>query len=539
MCFVSRLLHFNDVEPMDVAEAEEPIPVPTKERHEKDSKKRKRESNKKQNDNQASESQFDLEKSDPSRAATDSNSSQSRSESPSDYMVDYKNLIPNIATDGGETSVASGSRKLLVTKISSEHASKVVKVKGITNNTGKDSVSGAVQRLGTNPSISVRQLFPGEEELGLEANIDFGNALEHSPHGWEKCLSTIQYNSITRQLWDELQRPYGSQSSFLRHLILLEKYFRSGDLVLSPNASNHSINYSEHVQNRLRAYDNVPNPVSSYVTTPTASNSPQVTVSVTKSSSGIITTNDHSPTMPVVNAANIPKNIPLTLSQLNQLVPNYSKAKSIGAPPGLISLQPGTSKAVTTPPSAPKPPQKIKIPVTKNWRPNLIPIDPNNVNGKKPGHVKVISSGVPYYITLDDYNRMCAIKKSFDLKQKRLAEATSLIAPGLRAQGLGKPTVVTSILKKSMPHKTLVISKDAVVVKNQQTHLIPRQGESSLEKLDKAVEQLESKLSKPQMSMPKIPKSLTVIPQTVTRKHPQGTPVFVVTSTPKSTVSRS
>lgn len=533
------MLHFNDVEHMDVAEAEEPIPVPTKERHDKDPKKRKKESNKKQNDNQALESQFDLEKNDPSRAATDSNSSQSRSESPSDYMVDYKNLIPNISTDDGGTSLASGSRQLLVTKVPSEHPSKVVKIKAITNNSGKDSVSGAVQRLGTNPSISVRQLFPGEEELGLDANIDFGNTLEHSPHGWEKCLSTIQYNSITKQLWDELQRPYGSQSSFLRHLILLEKYYRSGDLVLSPNASNHSINYSEFVQNRLRAYDNVPSPVSSYVTTPTVSSPPQVTVSVTKSSSGIITTHDHAPTMPVVNAANIPKNIPLTLSQLNQLVPNYSKAKSVGAPPGLISLQPGTSKAATTTPSTPKPPQKIKIPVTKNWRPNLIPVDPNNINAKKPGHVKVISAGVPYYITLDDYNRMCAIKKSFDLKQKRLAEATSLISPGLKAQGLGKPTVVTtSILKKSM-NKALVISKDAVVVKGQQTQLLPRQGESSLEKLDKAVEQLELKLSKPQMSMPRIPKSLTVIPQTVTRKHPQGNSVVVVTSTPKSSVPQS
>lgn len=44
----------------------------------------------------------------------------------------------------------------------------------------------------------------------------------------------------------------------MRHLILLEKYFRNGDMILSPRASHHSINYSESVHNRLRAYDNIP-----------------------------------------------------------------------------------------------------------------------------------------------------------------------------------------------------------------------------------------------------------------------------------------
>lgn len=117
--------------------------------------------------------------------------------------------------------------------------------------------SNPVKRLETNPSISVRELFPGEEEMNLQCNIEFNNVKGVTPEGWEKCNTLIQYDVETKRLWTELQRPYGNQSSFLRHLILLEKYFRSGDLVLSHNASPHAANYSNSVQSRLRAYDNV------------------------------------------------------------------------------------------------------------------------------------------------------------------------------------------------------------------------------------------------------------------------------------------
>lgn len=119
--------------------------------------------------------------------------------------------------------------------------------------------SNPVKRLETNPSISVRELFPGEEEMNLQCNIEFNNVKGVTPEGWEKCNTMIQYDVETKKLWNELQRPYGNQSSFLRHLILLEKYFRSGDLVLSHNASPHAANYSDSVQSRLRAYDNIVN----------------------------------------------------------------------------------------------------------------------------------------------------------------------------------------------------------------------------------------------------------------------------------------
>lgn len=117
--------------------------------------------------------------------------------------------------------------------------------------------SNPVKRLETNPSISVRELFPGEEEMNLQCNVEFNNVKGVTPEGWEKCNTMIQYDLETKRLWNELQRPYGNQSSFLRHLILLEKYFRSGDLVLSHNAAPHAANYSDSVQSRLRAYDNV------------------------------------------------------------------------------------------------------------------------------------------------------------------------------------------------------------------------------------------------------------------------------------------
>lgn len=114
-----------------------------------------------------------------------------------------------------------------------------------------------ISLLRANPNISMRELFPGEEEMGLAVNIPYGSAgLTRTPEGWTKVMTTIQYDEPTRHLWDELQKPYGNQSSFLRHLILLEKYFRQGDLILSENASGNASIYSTSVQHRLQSFDN-------------------------------------------------------------------------------------------------------------------------------------------------------------------------------------------------------------------------------------------------------------------------------------------
>lgn len=114
-----------------------------------------------------------------------------------------------------------------------------------------------ISNLRTNPNISMRELFPGEEEMGLHVNLPFANSWR-TPDNWLKVTSTVQYDEPTRKLWEELQKPYGNQSSFLRHLLLLEKYFRNGDLLLTQNANHNAITYAESVQHRLQAYDNIP-----------------------------------------------------------------------------------------------------------------------------------------------------------------------------------------------------------------------------------------------------------------------------------------
>lgn len=97
-----------------------------------------------------------------------------------------------------------------------------------TNKSTRDcsNADDVFERLGNNSSISVRMLLSGEEDINLQGNIDFNNVREITPEGWEKCATLIQYDRDTKLLWNELQRPYGSQSSFLRHLIILEKYYR-------------------------------------------------------------------------------------------------------------------------------------------------------------------------------------------------------------------------------------------------------------------------------------------------------------------------
>lgn len=121
-----------------------------------------------------------------------------------------------------------------------------------------DTSNEDISLLRTNPNISMRELFPGEEEMGLQVNLPFSAGSGwRTPEGWTKVQTTVQYDDSTRRLWDELQKPYGNQSSFLRHLILLEKYFRNGDLALTSSANSNAITYATSVQNRLKSYDNI------------------------------------------------------------------------------------------------------------------------------------------------------------------------------------------------------------------------------------------------------------------------------------------
>jgi len=69
------------------------------------------------------------------------------------------------------------------------------------------------------------------------------------------CSITISFDPNTQKLWDDLHLPYENYTSFFRHLILLEKYFRNGDLVLSENASQKASSYIRSLQNRIEEYE--------------------------------------------------------------------------------------------------------------------------------------------------------------------------------------------------------------------------------------------------------------------------------------------
>ena len=71
----------------------------------------------------------------------------------------------------------------------------------------------------------------------------------------EKCSVNINFDLNTKKLWQDLHYPYGSYTSFFRHLILLEKYWRSGDLTLAPTASVKSSSYLKSVQNRIASWE--------------------------------------------------------------------------------------------------------------------------------------------------------------------------------------------------------------------------------------------------------------------------------------------
>lgn len=521
---------------MNEAEAEEPIPVPTKD---KEPIKKKKKKPSQSNENGLS---YDTEN---ASDQTPVPSTDSRPDSPSDYVVDYQTLIPNIALEcvsdadikKDPPKKPSSNTTLLKKAAKPESVKEAVEISKSLKMKNKSDM--AVERLGSNPSISVRQLFPGEEELAIQANIDFNNIKDRTPEGWEKCNSIIQFDPDTKLLWQELQKPYGNQSSFLRHLILLEKYFRNGDLILSPQASNNSINYSESVQNRLKAYDNIPSSAG-----PTQPLTMLPFNKVKKSTSGIITSKDSST---VTTPPILPKSTPVTLTQINNTsIISPAKQKTPGLPPGLISLHPGTSRPVAPLQKVPAPQShKIKFPITKNWRPNLIPIDPTKKLDKKSGLVQVISGGNAYHITVEDYKKMCAIKRTFDLRQKRLQE-TSQKTNNQNSQ---------SVLKAIVPKKGLTITKTATVptitapIINPMPLIKPDQFtmetdiENSLEKLDKQVEKLDMKLNepnKPVMILPKIPKSLTVIPQSVRKPTIRpATPILQITPKAKPSTSKS
>uniref|UniRef100_A0A1Q3FW45 Uncharacterized protein n=1 Tax=Culex tarsalis TaxID=7177 RepID=A0A1Q3FW45_CULTA len=360
--------------------------------------------------------------------------------------------------------------------------------------------------LKANPNISMRELFPGEEDLGIHINIPFSTASTRTPEGWAKVTTTLQYDDSTRSMWEELQKPYGNQSSFLRHLVLLEKYYRNGDLILSPQAKNNAVTYSEAVQSRLRSFDNIPTPPPISVIdkssimqqqlgnapitiTPAAakartksstepvsllkSNNPHLVggESSAQSSMKRKLSTDGKQKAASSSGAKIETSKVIKLDE-TVVVPS-SKATSL-VPPELISINAKQNVTITTIPAAAKPstvqstqsllqPQQsllqsqvqvkkspgtggtreiIKLPdqlteaerreTSKPWRPTLIPITPGSAEAIKAGPlyqtadgrrlpklVQVMSGGKPYHISINDYNRMCILRREKLLQQQQ------------------------------------------------------------------------------------------------------------------------
>lgn len=516
---------------------------------------------------------------------------KSRSEDENDITkgMDAGNLIKNISLNDEctiETIPNKKSADINTLKNKWQMSESFTQVKRnlseLSKKTDKKTADGKysnpVKRLETNPSISVRELFPGEEEMNLQCSIDFNNVKGVTPEGWEKCNTTIQYDVETKKLWNELQRPYGNQSSFLRHLVILEKYFRSGDLVLSQNASGNSVVYTDSVQSRLKSYDNVP-------ADPKRS---EVTAEVRKKNANSLLKSNHVATehernKPTEAKTTMPppppvflkpkttkslseklKNKPLPPELIAINTPNAQGRKAIqNVLHNIQQLVKGVSASDPTEiAAAPLPPPKVDSPklevpkleqpksakkpktTSKPWRPTLMPItqedlarisrEPHQiaVDGRSlPSLVQVLSSGKRYHITLLDYNKMCVMRRERlqqmqDGDAKKSSEPESIITEVQTSAKLGNGGTVRQTIEKTEDRSadlgdlsTLGLSAASILknvgLKNITIAPIPAKTSTvTSPSVSPATTTSATKVSaESSLALPKIPKSLTVIPQ--------------------------
>merc|ERR1711892_801389 len=93
------------------------------------------------------------------------------------------------------------------------------------------------------------------DESKIQVDNDTSNDVTKDSEAIEKCAVNINFDLNTKKLWQDLHYPYGNYTSFFRHLILLEKYWRNGDLSLSNTASVKASAYLKSVQNRIKTYE--------------------------------------------------------------------------------------------------------------------------------------------------------------------------------------------------------------------------------------------------------------------------------------------
>ncbi|XP_055923211.1 uncharacterized protein LOC129953778 [Eupeodes corollae] len=187
-------------------------------------------------------------------AGMTSNSSSNQMVLDNDVLVDYDvPMITDSSSTGSSSSTSPSPQKSLQATKDQQSKLKAILQSVGTSLEDRNDISTALR---SNPNISMRELFPGEEDLGLQFKAPFGGrSSQRTPEGWTRVNTFLQYDAPTRRLWEDLQKPYGNQSSFLRHLILLEKYYRNGDLILSSNASSNATVYTQTVRNRLTSFD--------------------------------------------------------------------------------------------------------------------------------------------------------------------------------------------------------------------------------------------------------------------------------------------
>ncbi|XP_046749670.1 uncharacterized protein LOC124413252 [Diprion similis] len=378
------------------------------------------------------------------------------------------------------------------------------------NRTNSD-ITPVVQRLGANPSISVRTLFPGEEEMNLHANVEFNSVREVTPQGWEKCATMIQYDRDTKLLWQELQRPYGNQSSFLRHLILLEKYYRSGDLVLAPNASRNAINYSTSVQNRLISYEG-PEKVDEPIMEPISSEF----ASPRRLSGGFVMERDRL-SMPSTSSF-------LTNTSVNSNVTNSFSNSTKTSPPRILKLNSGVSIIKKPPPNL----HRLNLPSTSTS---------NASNSKrKDNRMPVMSGGKVFQLSEPEFKKLQHLKRQKQMLNEKQMSNINLTG---NSGGSVSPSSVPS--RPPTQYQKAQIAAQTQFQKHlrMQQEMLNRQSRSDFEPLicdvrsltneNNPTQNLLSNLNLPKSIqvttkppnpipiMPKIPKSLTVIPQTITR----------------------
>ena len=122
-----------------------------------------------------------------------------------------------------------------------------IKENGLKGDDSKSHRGGA-----SSETTSLNQNGKKGDSIRSDDDIEVSVKEKHSS---DRCSISVHFDKHTKRLWQDLHHPYGNYSSFFRHLLLLEKYWRNGDLSLSGDAQLKSSNYLRSVQNRIDAYE--------------------------------------------------------------------------------------------------------------------------------------------------------------------------------------------------------------------------------------------------------------------------------------------